>query len=77
MVISTWDRCNCMLRLKVGYNGGEGAPEGALAVEGTLELEVGTVPFVLCLSTQAVRLFAAHWVIPAWKLQQSGHLGNC
>lgn len=63
-----------MLRLKVGYDGREGSPEGALAVEGALELEVGTVPFVLCLSTQAVRLLASHRVVPAWELQQSGHL---
>ena len=65
-----------MLRLKVGYNGGEGAPEGALAVEGALELEVGTVPFMLRLCAQAVRLLATHRVVPAWELQQSRHLTN-
>lgn len=43
-------------------------------MEGTLELEVGTVPFVLCLSTQAVCLLATHRVVPAWELQQSGNL---
>ena len=63
-----------MLRLKVGYDGREGAPEGALAVKGALQLEVRAVSFVLCLRTQAVCLFAAHRVVPAWELQQSGHL---
>ena len=58
----------------MGYDCREGAPEGALAVEGALELQVGTVPFMLCLRAQAVRLFAAHRVVPAWELQQSGHL---
>ena len=63
-----------MLRLKVGYDGREGSPEGALSVKGALQLEVRAVPFVLCLRTQAVCLFAAHRVVPAWELQQSGHL---
>ena len=63
-----------MLRLKVGYNGGEGAPKGALAVEGALELEVGTVPFMLRLRAQAVRLLATHRVVAARELQQPRHL---
>lgn len=63
-----------MLRLQVGYNSGESATKGALSVEGTLELEVRTVPFVLRLGTQIVRLLAAHRMVPAWEPQQSRHL---
>ena len=45
-------------------------------MERALELEVGTVPFMLRLGAQAVRLLATHRVVTAWELQQSRHLTN-
>ena len=63
-----------VLRLQVRHHGGEGAAEGALTVEGTFELEVGTVPLVFLLLGQSVGLSAAHGVVPTGELEQSGHL---
>ena len=43
-------------------------------MEGALQLEVRTVPLVLSLRAQRVRLLATHRVVPARELQQPRHL---
>lgn len=68
------DRGNLVLGLEVGDHGGQGASEGTLAMEGTLELEVGAVPLVLLLLGQGVGLGAAHGVVAAGELEEPGHL---
>ena len=46
---------------------GEGSVEGALTVEGALELQEGAVPLVGGLLGQRERLLAAHRVVPEMK----------
>ena len=67
-------RGDLVLGLEVGDYGGQRAAEGALAVEGTLELEVGAVPLVLLFLRQWMGLCAAHGVVAAGELEKPRHL---
>ena len=61
---------------EVRHDVGEGSVEGALAVEGTLELQEGAVPLVGGLLGQRERLLAAHRVVPEMKQEMRWRIGS-